>query len=39
MDYKIPQEVKNKIKFHLKSAIKEALSGFPSVYESEDACT
>ena len=39
MEYVIPQEVKDKIKSHLNSAIKEAISGFPSVYESEDTCT
>jgi hypothetical protein len=30
---------KEKIKSHLNSAIKEAIAGFSSVYESEDTCT
>ncbi|GHV59688.1 hypothetical protein FACS1894182_14160 [Bacteroidia bacterium] len=39
MQINVPQEVKEKIKSHLNSAIKEAIAGFPSVYESEDTCT
>ncbi|MDR0506086.1 MAG: hypothetical protein LBH32_04625 [Dysgonamonadaceae bacterium] len=39
MEIIIPQEVKEKIKSHLNSAIKEAIAGFLSVYESEDTCT